>query len=48
MRCNQLHSRRSTEDALMGLLLKIGLWLINSAYNLVSFVVAGVILSLWR
>ena len=24
------------------------LWLINSAYNLVSFVVAGVILSLWR
>lgn len=25
-----------------------GLWLINSAYNLVSFVVAGVILSLWR
>jgi hypothetical protein len=25
-----------------------GLWLINSAYNLVAFVVAGVILSLWR
>jgi hypothetical protein len=25
-----------------------GLWLINSAYNLVAFVVAGVILALWR
>jgi hypothetical protein len=25
-----------------------GLWLINSAYNLVAFVAAGVILSLWR
>ena len=24
------------------------LWLINSAYNLVSFVIAGVILALWR
>jgi hypothetical protein len=25
-----------------------GLWLINSAYNLVAFIAAGVILSLWR
>jgi hypothetical protein len=25
-----------------------GLWLINSGYNLVSFVLAGVILSVWR
>ena len=24
------------------------LWLINSAYNLVSFIVAAVILTLWR
>jgi len=24
------------------------LWLINSGYNLVSFVIAGVILALWR
>ena len=24
------------------------LWLINSSYNLVSFVVAGIILALWR
>jgi polyferredoxin len=25
-----------------------GLWLINSAYNLVSFVLAGIILAVWR
>jgi hypothetical protein len=25
-----------------------GLWLINSAYNLVAFIAAGVILSVWR
>jgi hypothetical protein len=24
------------------------LWLINSGYNLVSFVIAGIILALWR
>ena len=25
-----------------------GLWLINSAYNLVSFVLAGIVLAVWR